>query len=169
MTPDSLAEVDAPINLTLTNMTFKTALEWVLRIAGLSWTLQDEAIFIATPDRIQGNKVMQIYDVRDLLGDVTHFPGPDMTITESEGFGDFNMPEPPDPIEQLDQLMEMIRTKIAPNSWDEAAGASITGREGKLIITNTPEVHRQIESMLDNFRKAEKLQVYVNARFITIY
>jgi len=166
--PESADSVQNTITLDLKNMTFRTALEWVLRIAGLAWTLQDEAIYIATPDKIQGDKYMLIYDVRDLIGAVTHFAGPRITLVEEEGAA-WEPPEEPDPEEQLNNLVEMIQSKIEPNSWDEAAGASISGREGKLIVTNVPRVHKKIEEMLDSFRKAQKLQVYINARFITVY
>ena len=164
---DSLEGVDAPIILTLDNMRFKTALEWVLRLANLTYVLKDEAIWIASPDRIQGDKIMQIYDVRDLLGDVTYFIGPDMTLNPDEGIS-VDIPEQPDQDEQLENIINMIQEKIDPSSWDETSGASITGREGKLIVTNTTNVHMKIEQMLDSFRKAQKLQVYINARFITI-
>jgi type II secretory pathway component GspD/PulD (secretin) len=165
--PESLDAVPNPITLSLTNMTFKTAIEWVLRLSGLGWTLDQEAIWIATPDKIQGDKIMQIYDVRDLLGDVTYFNAPDMTLNPTEG-AEFIMPEQADPEEQLANLIEMIQTKIEPQSWDETTGASLTGREGKLIVNNTEEILRKIEQLLDSFRKAQKLQVYINARFITI-
>ncbi len=165
--PESSESVSNTVTLTLKNMTFETALEWVLRIVGLQWALDREAIFIATADRIQGDKIMQIYDVRDLIGAITNFPGPNISLGD-ENEPEIEMPETPDPEELLEQLVEMIKTKIEPNSWDEAAGASVTGREGKLIVTNVPRIHVKIEQLLDSFRKAQKLQVYINARFVQV-
>ncbi|MFA4985400.1 MAG: hypothetical protein WC712_02335 [Candidatus Brocadiia bacterium] len=158
--------VTAPITIDLPNMTFKTVLDWVLRQVGLQWTLMNEAIYIATPDRIQGDKSMQIYDVRDMIGSLTMFPGPNIDITDNEP--EFQPPTEPDPEQQLEELVNTIRTKIEPTRWDEASGASIVGREGKLIVTNIPTVHKEIEQLLDSFRKAQKLQVYINARFIQV-
>ena len=164
---ESLESVAETITLDLKDMTFKTALEWVLQMVGLNWTLYNEAIFIAAPEHIQGDLVMHIYDCRDLVGAITNFAGPNMTIGELEDTM-IEEGEEPDPEQILEELMEMIKTKIEPNSWEDATGATIDAREGKLVVTNVMRVHKKIEDLLDSFRKAQKLQVNINARFIRV-
>jgi len=82
--PRAMAEVgDVPINLKVTDMPLGTALKWICRLAGLDFELRDGAIFVSTPARLSAKESkMVIYDIRDLVGKVEDFPGPNMTLDE---------------------------------------------------------------------------------------
>ncbi len=59
-----------------------------------------------------------------------------------------------------DRLLELIRTNIAPDSWEHARSRSqIEG--GRLIVVQSPEVHAEIEAYLEQLRG-------VRGRLITI-
>ncbi|MFH1708107.1 MAG: hypothetical protein ABIF71_09335 [Planctomycetota bacterium] len=73
------------ITLKVDNMTLKSALNWICRLSGLAWTLQDEAIFITTPDRIKtGEAQLRVYDIRDLAAQPQDFPGPHIELVSGE-------------------------------------------------------------------------------------
>lgn len=77
--------VRTTVTLKVDNMKLRSALNWICRLAGLAWTLQDEAIFISTPDRIKrSDKKMRIYDIRDLTMQVQDFPGPNIELVPGE-------------------------------------------------------------------------------------
>ena len=82
--------VRTAITLKVDNMTLQSALNWICRLSGLAWTLEDEAIFITTPDRIVAqNQKLKIYDIRDLSIKIQDFPGPSIEL--APGDSDINI------------------------------------------------------------------------------
>jgi len=74
------------ITLRVDNMTLESALNWICRLSGLAWTIQDEAVFITTPDRIARKaEKMKIYDIRDIVLHVPDFPGPSIELNPGGG------------------------------------------------------------------------------------
>jgi len=77
--------VRTSITLKVDNMTLESALNWICRLSGLAWSLEDEAIFITTPDRItKQNHKLKIYDIRDLSRKIPDFPGPNIELAPGE-------------------------------------------------------------------------------------
>lgn len=71
----------------------------------------------------------------------------------------------------FEPLIELIRTTIAPTSWDEVGGpGAIHEFEGtlSLVISQTQDVHDQIADLLLQLRKLQDLQVTIEVRFITL-
>jgi len=69
--------VRTTITLKVENMSLKNALNWITRLCGLAWTLENEAIFITTPDRIKDSNIhLAVYDARDLMSPIPNFPAP---------------------------------------------------------------------------------------------
>ena len=58
---------DTPINLKIGDMSLDQALDWVLRLADLSYALKDDAIFISTPDRLAEAETMQSRTLPDAV------------------------------------------------------------------------------------------------------
>jgi len=84
--------VRSSITLKVDNMTFENALNWICRLAGLVWTMKDEAIFITTPERLDraDENQLKIYDIRDLKAPVPDFPAPGVAFgKDGDGFGDW--------------------------------------------------------------------------------
>ncbi len=72
-------------------------------------------------------------------------------------------------------LRDMIEQSIEPDSWydlSETGEGTITiypqESPKKLAISTTPEVHQQIEKLLDELRKALGHQVSIEARFLSV-
>lgn len=53
------------------------------------------------------------------------------------------------------QLMQYLKTNVDPESWDTFADVSITEPSISLEITQTPENHRQIRSILEYIREGK--------------
>jgi len=175
---------DVPVTLKVNDMRLGAALEWILKLVNLTYALQDEAIFISTKERVSQKPRMEFYEVRDLLATIPDYSGSGLPsigeggggdiggggddLFADEGGGDGNS-------FTGEELVEFIREIIEPSSWggdefgdDEDGGAAgtISYRQGKLIIIQTPEIHRQIEGLLSRFRESAALQVHISARFI---
>jgi hypothetical protein len=107
-----------------------------------------------------------VYDVPELIVDVTDFSSPPMVLDE------YGMPAPtkPQPVRYIageamknglprevivNQLLEKIRSSVAPQSWRGSGGiGEISGSAGKLTVRQTRDnqqrVHDLIEKMLDD-------------------
>ncbi|MBI2192880.1 MAG: hypothetical protein HYU36_12950 [Planctomycetes bacterium] len=181
--PKAVAGQDTPVTLKVNDMRLGAAIEWILRLVNLSYTLKDEAIFISTKEGITDKVVMRLYDVRDLLATIPDFTGTGLpTISEGGGGGggggdDLFGGGDGEGAESFtgDDLVEFIKTTVAPSSWSEgggeeegAAGGTISYTRGKLVIVQTPDIHRQIEDLLSRFRESAAIQVHITARFIEV-
>ena len=54
-----------------------------------------------------------------------------------------------------DQLIDLISTTVAPESWHDVGGPGSIGQEfdGWLLISQTWDIHEQIEQMLAQVRR----------------
>ena len=69
----------------------------------------------------------------------------------------------------IDQIEELIRETIEPDTWDNGDGATITPRgNGTLFISHTTETHDRIQLLLDNLRNQTRLQVNVKIRALDV-
>ena len=72
--------------------------------------------------------------------------------------------------ELVEQITSLIRETIGVGSWKEDGGQLGSLRElgGQLIVTQTPEIHRQISSLLEKLREQRSIQVMIETRFLTV-
>jgi type II secretory pathway component GspD/PulD (secretin) len=160
------------VTLKVKDMRFGDALKWILELTNLHMALQDQAIFISNKP-VTGAIVLKMYDVTDLISPVRDFPGRELAYNAGGGSGSgINMfannaqedTKGVDPAE----LVDFIRKNVAPKSWD-VEGAGIEQRSGStLFVSQTPEVHDQVEQLLANLRNQQSLQVSVNVRLLDV-
>ena len=126
---------EAPtVTLRVNDMATEQALGWIVKLCGLAYELKDEAVFITTPDQIREKVVLRIYDVSRLVDD-------------------FKAWKPTDPESTLTgAALEGLITRVAaPGTWyegDEAIGYRAEYRSGRLLVTHTLEVQRQVAHVL---------------------
>lgn len=167
------------ITLRLTKTKLGLALRWILRMARLDYTFKDGAIYITTPDKMTGELVQKIYDVRDLTSTLTNFPGPQLGLSGGTGgagggvggagAGGAGIAAAPEvAIVPPGTLADLIKKVIQPATWGGAGGANVTENNGQLIVFHTQEVHAQIGQLLEDFRKSQTLQVHVEARYLDV-
>jgi general secretion pathway protein D len=67
------------------------------------------------------------------------------------------------------ELIQLIQNVIEPTSWEEE-GPSIRPYANtlSLIVTNTQDVHDQIQDLLEKLRELNDVQIVVEVRFITL-
>ncbi|TVR44690.1 MAG: hypothetical protein EA402_06310 [Planctomycetota bacterium] len=157
-----------PINMQVSDIRLENALDFIMELTGLRYSLQNEAVYISTEAGLQGRTEMRIYDIRDLTMGLTQFPGPEIEIPEPGGQGSRLVPEitddsPPD----VGELMDIIQLVVSPDSWMEE-GVGIDEYQGSMVISQTPEVHRRIEDLLTQLRRQRGVQINVKVRFLEI-
>ncbi len=116
------------INLSLKDVTFRTALKHILRQADLSYTI-DDGVLVITAGQPAG--VRHVYPVADFL----------KKNSDDQGKA----------------LIRVITKTIEPSSWSEMGGKGLIEffPEGRcLVIQQTPEIHEEIASLLLDLRKA---------------
>lgn len=176
--PRALEEVGGDINITLrvADMPLDLALKWILRLAGLDYTLKSEAVFISTAQKLAGEVDLRVYDVRDLTSQITDFQAPEMVIgADVGGVGAFGVGAgisftggAEAGVVEAATLADIIQNHIQPTSWGEQLGTSIEDRGGKLVVMQRPEVHTLIAQLLRSFRESQTLQVLCEAKFLEV-
>lgn len=59
---------------------------------------------------------------------------------------------------RAENLINLLESNVAPQSWDTVGGVgSISEYNGLLVVTQTLEVHREVERVLDMLREAAGL------------
>ncbi|MDP6467953.1 MAG: permease prefix domain 1-containing protein [Pirellulaceae bacterium] len=79
------------------------------------------------------------------------------------GFGGGGMGGQAPPLNSRgEQLMDIIKTAVVPDSWDEVGGpGTIAEFDGLIVIRHNPRVHRQVERVLEMLREAAKKQAWI--------
>ena len=170
---------DKPVSIKLNDVKLRTVLNVVLSQVGgdvpLKFSVGEGLIRVATKEKIDRDKYILVFDIRDLIVDIPHFVnaplldlsgGAPESFNESGGRGDLFAPRAGDregsagrgnPSEELvDEIMDTIRTVVEPESWRETGGGDGALRElnGQLIVYNTSEAHQQTRALLSQLREA---------------
>jgi hypothetical protein len=131
---------ESPVSLELKDVSVRSALELAIRPLGLSWTIYCEAIVISTPGAIQGMQFTKVYDVTDLAA-----------VDGEQGKTG----------EDLESLVELFTSTVAPESWDAAGGRGTmqlvsAGAARLLVVSQDYRVQRQVERLLSELHAAVK-------------
>jgi hypothetical protein len=162
-----------PIRLHLWDVRASKVLSEVLELAGsdaalIGYRVEDGVARVRSRDELSKLTVLRIYDVRTLLKNVVASrrrlrdeldsppppAAPAATTTGPAAFlGAVSPVSPPtgDPYsDTAEELLNLVREQVDPDSWRENGGSIGTLREwaGRLLIQHTPEGHRDIEALL---------------------
>src|SRR5262249_7968373 len=121
----------------LENVSLRSALDLILRPFGLTFLVKDDVLQITTPACARGQLHTKLYAVKDLL----HRARPEA------------MDVPPAPEEQL---IRLIASTIAPESWREMGGQGVIEyfpATKTLVINQTEEVQEQVAELLVALRR----------------
>ncbi|MBP7746605.1 MAG: hypothetical protein KA383_10760 [Phycisphaerae bacterium] len=198
---DNGIERDKAVTVQLSNVTFRAVLNEVLAQAGgdtrLAFAIGDGLLRIATKDKLDRDKLVLIYDIRDLLislpraqrqgrFDVTQGLGQNTGVGGGGGGGgaasgmfgqgqggQYNQQQDQqnqDNTALTQQIIDIIRQTVEPDSWRETGGGdgSIRDLNGQLIIYNTSDAHRQVADLLSQLRETRALQISVESRLLSV-
>jgi hypothetical protein len=135
---------DVKISLRVEHVSLKSALNLMLRQAGLMWKIQDEVVLITTPRAARPPLTRNIYSISDLVR-------ADRSSGKSK-----KGPKGDTEAEAAEEIIVLIEDTIAPQSWIGVGGdcaLEYFSRGRALVVTQTPEVHEQIADLLATLRR----------------
>jgi len=180
------------VSLKLTNVPVKTILDRVMEKVSpdprtrANWAIHDGVLTIASDASLRQNKVLVIYDIRDLLVEVPNFtdaPQFDLqsVLQSSQGGGGGQSPFRSSGQQQqalttrtlqerTDELIGIVTRNVDKEGWETNGGDTgfIEQLNGSLIITNTPRNHREIAGLLRKLREVRNMQINVEARLLLV-
>ena len=151
-----------PVQLRIQRATVGQALRAVLQVVSadyhqnpIDYRIVGGMVLISTrADIYRSVNLRGVYNVRDIIVDLAEYedlPGyhpPDADKTLAATAGGAGSPA------SMDQLIQIIVDTVGTvEDWD---AGSIHEMDGDLIVTTTPENHRQIEALLKDLRKSRK-------------
>lgn len=167
--PRVAAAAPPPVTLRVERMKLKFVLDFIMKITGLKYTLRNEAIYISNEQGTRGDLFMKLYDVRDLTHAMASFPGPSLEIPDPGGEGSQLLPPiEPDETPQTDEFIQIIQSVVAPASWSDESGTTIQEYNGSMVVTQSTDVHDQIDILLRNLRNQRGSQIHVKCKFLTV-
>jgi len=167
---EEFSEDELLVTLRADNVSVANALELITLTKGLSYRIDKGVVQIGTTAEGRGEMVLDLYDVKDLTVPIVSFPGEDMNLVPSGGFGfGFDEAEELEPMKPFegDALADLIRDTIDIEVWDE--GGDVQFREGGILIVKAPvSTHSKVRELLDGLRASGGVTVTLETRFITV-
>lgn len=136
---------ETPVNKRLPNLPLESILKLILEELDLTFTIRHNVILITTPEDQESQLTTRVYPVCDL---VASWASPSRGIYESAAT-------------DYDSLIDMITLTLSPQSWNDVGGpGSIEGfnNAASLVVSQTRDVHRQVENLLTTLRRAKLAQ-----------
>lgn len=133
---------DTPVTVSLSGISLRSALRLMLKELDLTYVAKDEVLMITTPEEAENELAIAVYSVGDFW----------KTSSPAAVTG---------PGRQFDSLHNLISTSIAPSTWDDVGGAGSIVQAvpwGLMVVSQTPQVHRQIEGLLSAARRVRALR-----------
>jgi len=174
--PRSREDLDAvEITLDIRDVTVKDALDLIMLQAGADGTIVYEIVgnvvrFIKKEYR-KKNQVLRIHPIADLTLGLTDFIPPEITQlgadedTEVPLFGG-QAEEAPQPYGTAEDLMELVRTSVAPQTWEEGGIMNVSGHN--LVVLAPPPVQNEIARFLDDLRQFTHIVITIESRFLAL-
>jgi hypothetical protein len=139
------------ISVKLTGGSLRSALNVVLELASKSETSVgyrvDDAgiIHVGSADSVSHVAVTRIYNIRDLIGRYVDYHNVPPNVPDRQDAAR---------TDAVDTITKLIEDTVDTDSWRDNGGSVGAMREfaGLLIITNTPQVHMKVKTLLDTLR-----------------
>lgn len=137
------------VTVDVDHVRLESALDLMLKPRNLAWLIEDEVLKITSRQRREGELFAQVYYVSDLIGPPVR--------TEQVAWSDSTSVDSCPRLEcNCDNIIELIRASIQPESWDSSGGAAaIVPHAGSrsLVIRQTRRGHEEIAQLLERLRR----------------
>jgi hypothetical protein len=142
-------DAEQPVKLKARDLSVKSVLKLLLGGRGLTVAWRDGALAVVPAEELQDAVTLKIYDVRSHLIKLEDHPGPVMELTKTaqQGPGIIVTLQDPQPIIDPEFLVDLIMANTGGRSW-EGGKATINLADGRLVISQTPTVHREVDAFL---------------------
>lgn len=146
-------QADADVRLKAKDLSVKSVLKLVLAPRGLAATYRDGAVVILSREDLLEATSTRMFDIRSMMVKIQDFGGPWMELARSKAglwlmCACFVLEEPKSPFFNEEMLVDLVRSNTGGNSWQSNPNTSIQIVGGKLLVSQSPSVLRDIESFL---------------------
>jgi hypothetical protein len=124
---------EEPVTFSMNGISLRSALRLMLKDLQLTYVIQDEVLFITTPEAADLELRICVYDVREIVG-----PAKDQAV---------------------DELIDAVVACVATDTWAENGGGEAEIRwlkPGFLVISQTQAVHEEVHALLATIRDVRK-------------
>ncbi|GAB4156854.1 MAG: general secretion pathway protein GspD [Planctomycetota bacterium] len=180
ITPEA-REVISSENLTMvvdlaSSITLENFLNRMVRAStNLAWTVQNGVVLMGNKSQAAGTLQTRTYSVRDLVFKRTQFLPPRIRDIPSTDSGLDETPrtggEREDKLAfvEMDTLQQNIKDATDPAYWEAGNGPELRAEDqGYLVVTCSPEMHRKVQSVLNDMRRFLTPAVSIDSKFLTI-
>jgi len=144
------------VSVKIKDMPLEDALKYVLKSASLTYRIDKNVIWIATPEEINNEQMeTRVFTLKKGKGTYTEFSSP---TTGGVGLGSAGN------IEEVITIKDIIEEAL---TWPSGSKIVLDERLAALIVTNTPYNLEIIEKILEKI-DIEPIQVLIEARFLEI-
>ena len=137
----------------------------------VSWKIEDGVVLFVTEEELVGGQINTTYSVADLVTPIPDYAAPDINVEPSQGLelAEEDIEEREANVIGISQLEELIRNNVASASWenDPANSVRVTER-GQMVVSQTPDVQRQIGALLQDLRESTGILVDIQTRFMRV-
>lgn len=139
-------DIEKEVTFSKRNITLRDALRRWLREAGLASYFYEGVLMISTPEDAEQNLAVRVYPVQDLVEQVPRSRAPWGLNNEADEA----------PYWDYDDLIDLTCVIVQPNTWDCLGGPGSISElwdDGLLVISQTEEVHKEIQRLYTKLRK----------------
>jgi hypothetical protein len=136
---------DTRITKQLNGIPLESILRLILAELDLGFTVRNNVILISTPEDLESHLNTRVYPVLDLVRE-PRVSAKDAPLNAGDDYT---------------ELIDLLQTTIKPDSWEDVGGPGAIcqlSNAGALVVTQTREVHPQIEGLLVALRRAKTYQ-----------
>ena len=143
---------DKTVDLQLRDTSVETVLDWMTKLAGMSYAVKEGVVHIGPPARVAMNRVLKIYDVSDVLH-VRRLLQRGRKRKLRPTFDPFEGEEEKGMDEIAKDLMDFLKEVTGRDHWgDDPGKAQMNIRLGRLVVNAGPEMQAKISRVLDHVR-----------------
>ncbi len=141
VTPDTL------ITFKLKNVPAEMILRLVFRDLGLTYYLDNGVLIVTTPEEAETKLETRVYRVDDLVDSPL--------IAKTQETANIFFAKKQNKVSYIDRLIDLLISTVCPTTWDVIGGpGSISKYRGTLVISQTSQVHREIQKLLNDLRQS---------------
>ncbi|MDQ7778760.1 MAG: hypothetical protein RDV41_03495 [Planctomycetota bacterium] len=177
------AMIDEGMSLTLVlkDVSVLQALCIISDFYQIGYEAVDDVVALVSPDKVFEQPVSRRYYVADFLKREPDFYAPeqakDVGVSVQEAMAvsaagagataTFAVEESA-PLLSVDDLVELIRSNIKPESWDQPYVAIAFDSAFGLFIRHSTDVHEAVERLIGQFRGARRRMVNLDVRYLEV-
>ena len=143
-------------------------------VTKIDYIIDDGIITVATKESLPNKLVTHAYDITELIGTPANYRA-NLTTEEDSRTSQNTDNASADQTKQArtensGTIIQMIQETVAPDTWLINGGeGTISSHGNRLVISQTPQVHEQIQELLTvGLRESLGQQVSIEARFLFV-